>query len=263
MSGIVIESVGMRFGGADVPSLLALERIDQRVGDGSFVSIVGPSGCGKSTLLSIVAGLLTPSDGRVVIGDRVVSRPDRRIGFIFQEDSTLPWRTVRENARFAMQIAGVPKREQGRRAHAMIELVGLSGFEDAYPAELSGGMRQRVAIARTLALEPEVLLMDEPFGALDPQTRLLIGAEVRRIWQSTGTTIVFVTHDIQEAVLLSEQIWVMSFRPGRIIDVVDVDLPPDRDLSNVTSAEFSHLSNRIWDNIRSEVTLGFRAGAAS
>jgi NitT/TauT family transport system ATP-binding protein len=165
--------------------------------------------------------------------------------------------------KFGMQIAGKPADEQDRKAREMIELVGLKGFEDTYPAKLSGGMRQRVAIARTLALEPEVLLMDEPFGALDPQTRLVIGSEVRRIWQRTGTTIMFVTHDIQEAIMLSQQIWVMSYRPGTITDVIDVDLPDDRDLSSVTSDHFSSISTRIWDKIRTEVTKAFEADNAA
>jgi NitT/TauT family transport system ATP-binding protein len=254
MSEILIENVTMQFDGAPGGApLTALQDIEQKIDDGSFVSIVGPSGCGKSTLLAIVSGLQSPSHGTVKIGDRVVTKPDRRIGVIFQEESALPWRTVLNNVKFGMSIAGVPKDKQEEQARRMIELVGLEGFEDTYPAKLSGGMRQRVAIARTLALEPEVLLMDEPFAALDPQTRLLLGAEVRKIWQQTGTTIMFVTHDIQEAIMLSEEVWVMSYRPGRIIDCVDIDLPDDRDLKTVGETHFTELQTRIWEHIRTEV----------
>ena len=258
MKQIAINAVSRWFPGTNGGSLTALSDINQEIEQGSFVSIVGPSGCGKSTLLSILGGLLPASEGQVRIGDKVIQKPDRKIGFIFQEDSALPWRTVLGNVKFGMQVAGVPKDLQETRAREMIDLVGLKGFEDSYPAKLSGGMRQRVAIARTLALEPEVLLMDEPFGALDPQTRLLIGAEVRRIWKQTGKTIIFVTHDIQEAILLSQQIWIMSYRPGRIIDVVDVDLPEDRDLSSVTSDAFNAIERRVWEWIRTEAMLGFR-----
>lgn len=258
MSQIVINNVSKQFGGPTGPFLTALNDIDQRVADGAFISIVGPSGCGKSTLLAILAGLEKPTSGKVVIGEREVTKPDRRIGMIFQEDSALPWRTVQSNVKFGMVIAGFPKAQQEEQARRMIELVGLQGFEDAYPAMLSGGMRQRVAIARTLALEPEVLLMDEPFGALDPQTRLLIGEQVRRIWQRTGTTVVFVTHDIQEAIMLSEQVWVMSYRPGMIMEVVNVPLGVERDLTALSTPEFNAISNRIWACIRSEVTKGFK-----
>jgi NitT/TauT family transport system ATP-binding protein len=263
VSMIRIEGVTMRFGDGEAGALTALQEITQEIDDGSFVSIVGPSGCGKSTLLSIVSGLQPATEGSVTIGERRVTRPERSVGIIFQEESTLPWRTVLANVKFGMAIAGVAAGEQDRKAREMIELVGLKGFEDTYPAKLSGGMRQRVAIARTLALEPEVLLMDEPFGALDSQTRLVIGSEVRRIWQQTGTTIVFVTHDIQEAILLSQQIWVMSYRPGRITDVIDVDLPAHRDLSAVTDAHFSSISARIWDKISSEVRKAFEADQAA
>jgi NitT/TauT family transport system ATP-binding protein len=263
VSDILIDNVTMRFEGDAAAPLIALEDIRQHIEDGSFVSIVGPSGCGKSTLLNIVGGLQRPTHGHVSIGDRLVTKPDRRTGIIFQEDSTLPWRTVVENVKLGMSIAGVAKDRQNQQARAMIQLVGLEGFEDTYPAELSGGMRQRVAIARTLALEPEVLLMDEPFGALDPQTRLMIGAEVRRIWQRTGTTIMFVTHDIQEAILLSQEIWVMSYRPGRIIDCVEVDLPSDRGLESVGDSQFSAIESRIWENIRDEVMRGMERSRAT
>jgi NitT/TauT family transport system ATP-binding protein len=219
---------------------------------------VGPSGCGKSTLLAVIAGLTRATSGRVAVGGTEVTRPDRGIGVVFQEESTLPWRTVLENVRFALQIAGVRKDAQVERARWAIDLVGLTGFEQTYPSMLSGGMRQRVALARTLALEPGVVLMDEPFAALDQQTRIFLGAEVRDIWQRSQQTVLFVTHDISEAILLSQQVWVMSYRPGRIIDVVDVDLPTHRDPSIVSSHEFNALHNRVWSSLQEESMRGFR-----
>jgi NitT/TauT family transport system ATP-binding protein len=254
---IVIDKVSMWFPTRDGGSVHALDRIDEKVDAGRFVAIVGPSGCGKSTLLSLIAGLQSPSSGEIRIGGEVVRAPKRTTGVVFQEDSTLPWKSVMENVCFGMRVAGVPKREQVARATELIGLVGLRGFEKAFPPQLSGGMRQRVAIARTLALDPIALLMDEPFGALDQQTRLLIGAEVRRIWRETHKTVVFVTHDIQEAILLSEEVWVMSYRPGRIIERVVVDLPESRDASSVGTPEFSAIFNRIWGLVRGEAMQAF------
>jgi NitT/TauT family transport system ATP-binding protein len=256
-NGIAIDQVSMRFG-TGAGALHAIDGITQTVDSGSFVSIVGPSGCGKSTLLSIVAGLQAPSSGTVTIGQRRVEGPDRAVGVVFQEDSTLPWKTVLENAAFGLSIAGVRREERLARAREMVELVGLQGFEHSYPAMLSGGMRQRVAIARALAMRPQVLLMDEPFGALDQQTRLIIGAELLRIWEQTGKTVLFVTHDIQESVLLSREVWVMSYRPGRILDVIPIDLPERRDASIVGTPRFSALAGRIWDAVRSEAMRGFQ-----
>jgi NitT/TauT family transport system ATP-binding protein len=258
---IRFEGVGMTFAGRS-GRVEALRDIEECAAAGSFVSIVGPSGCGKSTLLSITAGLHTPTTGGVRIGDRVVTGPDRGVGMVFQEDSTLAWRSTLKNVTFGMEIAGVPHAERVRRAQAMIDLVGLSGFEQVPPSALSGGMRQRVSIARTLALEPSVLLMDEPFGALDQQTRLIVGQELLRIWHETRTTILFVTHDISEAVLLAQEVWVMSHRPGRIIDRVAVALPDERDLDLVSTPEFNAITNRIWDSVRGEALLAFRQDEA-
>jgi NitT/TauT family transport system ATP-binding protein len=257
-ASVEIRDVGVTFpSGPNGRPLEAIRKVDERVEAGSFVSIVGPSGCGKSTLLSLVAGMGQPTTGEVVIGDRVVTSPDRSVGFVFQEESALPWKTVEENVAFGLKLAGVSRTEQHRIADEMLTLVGLRGFNQAYPSELSGGMRQRVAIARTLALDPTVLLMDEPFGALDQQTRLLIGAEVRRIWRETHKTIAFVTHDIQEAIMLSEQVWVMSFRPAEIVDVIDIDLPEDRDPSIVASDRFNELFARIWSTVQGEAMHAF------
>lgn len=257
MSEISIDAVKVAF---DTPSgtVVAVDGVTQTVPREGFVSIVGPSGCGKSTLLNVVAGLQKATEGTVTIDGTPVTGPDRNIGVVFQEESTLPWRTVRDNVRFALQISGVGREEQRERAQAAIDLVGLKGFEDAFPSMLSGGMRQRVALARTLALQPGVVLMDEPFAALDQQTRIFLGAEVRQIWKRSAQTIMFVTHDISEAILLSQQVWVMSYRPGKIIDVVEVDLPDERDPSIVSSHEFNELHNRVWSSLQAESMRGFR-----
>jgi NitT/TauT family transport system ATP-binding protein len=256
-AGILISDVRVTFPTA-TKTVTAVEHVTQHIPGGSFVSIVGPSGCGKSTLLAVIGGLQKPSSGSVEIHGRRVTGPDRDIGFVFQEESTLPWRNVEDNVRFAMQMAGVPKAEQEKRTQESIKLVGLAGFEKSYPSMLSGGMRQRVALARTLALQPDVVLMDEPFAALDQQTRIFLGAEVRDIWARTQQTIVFVTHDISEAILLSEQVWVMSYRPGTIIDVIDVDLEGPRDPSIVSTPAFNDLHNRIWSSLQAESMRGFR-----
>ncbi|MBO0677210.1 ABC transporter ATP-binding protein [Mycolicibacterium sp. S2-37] len=244
----------------DAPAgkVVAVTGVDQHVPHTSFVSIVGPSGCGKSTLLAVIAGLQKATTGHVSVGGKTVTGPDPKIGVVFQEDSTLPWRTVEENVGFAMEMIGTAKADRRRRAKDAIDLVGLSGFEKSYPSQLSGGMRQRVALARTLAVQPEVVLMDEPFAALDQQTRLFLGAEVRQIWARTHQTIVFVTHDISEAILLSQQVWVMSYRPGTIIDVVDIDLPDERDAGVVSTPRFNELHNRIWGSLQEESMRGFR-----
>jgi NitT/TauT family transport system ATP-binding protein len=256
-ASISIRDVGMRFTKADGSAVEAIRHVDETIEAGRFVAIVGPSGCGKSTLLSLIAGLQQPSSGEVAVGDRVMKSPSRSVGVVFQEESTLPWKTVTDNVRFGMAVAGVSRREQEERAAAMIALVGLRGFENAYPPELSGGMRQRVAIARTLALDPTAMLMDEPFGALDQQTRLLIGSEVRRIWRETNKTVVFVTHDIQEAIMLSQEVWVMSYRPGRIIDKVEINLPAERDTSVIGTDAFNADFNRIWALVRGEAMQAF------
>ncbi|ANW63026.1 MULTISPECIES: ABC transporter ATP-binding protein [Mycolicibacterium] len=255
--GIQMDNVSVVFETA-AATVTAVKNVTQQVPHASFVSIVGPSGCGKSTLLAVIAGLQKASSGSVSVAGKPVTGPDPKIGVVFQEDSTLPWRTVEENVRFAMQMIGVDKSEQRKRAKDAVDLVGLAGFEKSYPSQLSGGMRQRVALARTLAVQPEVVLMDEPFAALDQQTRLFLGAEVRQIWARTNQTIVFVTHDISEAILLSQQVWVMSYRPGTIIDVVDIDLPENRDASVVSTPQFNELHNRIWSSLQAESMRGFK-----
>lgn len=261
-SGIDMTDVSVTFETSG-DQIVAVDSVTKHVAQSRFVSIVGPSGCGKSTLLAVIAGLQKPTEGVVAIGGKQVTGPDPAIGIVFQEDSTLPWRTAEENVRFAMQMTGVAKREQQRRAQEAIDLVGLRGFEKTYPSMLSGGMRQRVALARTLAIQPEVVLMDEPFAALDQQTRIFLGAEVRQIWARTQQTVVFVTHDISEAILLSQQVWIMSFRPGKIIDVVDVDLPDERDAAIVSTARFNDLHNKIWSSLQAESMRGFQQQEAT
>jgi NitT/TauT family transport system ATP-binding protein len=257
---IDIADLSVRFTSQKGQVVTAVQEVNQLIPAQKFVSIVGPSGCGKSTLLNVVAGLQKASSGTVRIGDAAVTGPDPRVGLVFQEDSTLPWKTTEENDEFGMRmLGGFSKDERRRRARQMIEMVGLDGFEHVYPATLSGGMRQRVALARTLAQQPTVLLMDEPFAALDQQTRLLLGAEVRRIWNQTRQTVLFVTHDLSEAILMSQQVWVMSYRPGQIIDVIDIDLPLERDASVVSTHEFNELQNRIWSTLQREAMRGFEA----
>lgn len=240
----------------EAASVEALREISFDVHAGEFVTLVGPSGCGKSTLCEIVAGLARPTCGMLRLKDEPISGPHPAVGIIFQEDSTLPWFTVLENVGFGLRMRGVPRPDWEAKALKMVELVGLAGFERHYPRQLSGGMRQRVAIARTLVLEPELTLMDEPFGALDAQTRLLLGEELLQIWQRVKATILFVTHDIGEAVRLADRVIVMSARPGRIKRVVLVQLPRPRDFDDpATLAEADRLVSAIWRDLRAEAVI--------
>ncbi len=232
----------------------ALQGVDLEVGDGEFLAIVGPSGCGKSTLLEILAGLTAPTAGEVRIGDQPLRGPHPDVGIVFQEDSTFPWLNVWDNIEFGLRMRGVPAAERRRRVQEMVRLVGLAGFENHLPGQLSGGMRQRVAIARTLVLGPRILLMDEPFGALDAQTRLIMGDELLRLWERLRATAIFVTHDIAEAVRLADRVVLMTARPGRIKDVVSVRLPRPRDFETVSAhPEFNSLVARLWRSLKAEV----------
>ena len=232
----------------------ALRHVTFEVGAGEFVAVVGPSGCGKSTLCEIVAGLLQPTRGTLLLKGEPLRGPHPAVGIVFQEESTLPWFTVLENVGFGLRMRGVPRAAWEERAARMVELVGLAGFERHYPRQLSGGMRQRVAIARTLVLEPELILMDEPFGALDAQTRVLLGEELVRIWQRVRAGILFITHDIGEAVRLADRVIVMSARPGRIVRVAEVPLPRPRDFDDpATLAQADPLIGAIWRDLRAEV----------
>jgi NitT/TauT family transport system ATP-binding protein len=236
--------------------LTAIQNISFDVKPGEFVSVIGPSGCGKSTLFKILGGLTGYSEGRAFVGSDPVAGPHPAIGMVFQEESAFPWRTVVDNVAFPLEIQGMRRAERLERACHFIELVGLQGFEQRYPSELSGGMRQRVAIARTLAFEPKILLMDEPFGALDEQTRLLLGDKVLQIHQSLRQTSLLITHSITEAVQLSDRIIVMTYRPGQIKRVVPIDLPRPRTSEVVSSEAFGRYVAAIWADLREEASRG-------
>lgn len=242
----------------------AIRGISLDVAEGEFLSLCGPSGCGKTTLLEVMSGLRRPTEGTVELEGRPVTGPSRDIGIVFQEDSTFPWLTVLENIEFGMQMLGVPRSERRRRAHDMVDLVGLHGFESTYPHQLSGGMRQRVAIARTLASRPKLVVMDEPFGALDEQTRLILGVELLRIVSETEATAILVTHSIQEAALLSDRIAVLTARPGRVKTVIVSPLPKPRNAGVLATHAFAEVSRRVWASLEEDALLGFRhSGAAS
>ena len=223
-------------------ALLVLDDIDLSVYDGELVCLLGPSGCGKSTLLNIAGGFVPPSSGRVLVAGEEVRGPDRRRVFVFQEYGIFPWSSVWDNV--VLGIRDRPKREQQRIAQETIDLVGLTGFEKAYPMELSGGMKQRVEVARALAVSPDVIYMDEPFGALDSLTRLTMRAELIRIWREQRLTILFVTHDVDESIQLADRIVVLSARPGRIAEIVPVELSHPRDLG---SREYGRIKNRLYE----------------
>ncbi len=228
----------------------ALESVSFTVDEGQFVTLVGPSGCGKSTLLQILAGLTDRTEGEVRIdGERLVRPLPEKIGMVFQDPVLLPWKTAFANVEFPLELRGVPRDIRRQRAIKLLELTGLHEFGDRYPHELSGGMKQRVAIARGLAQDPRIILMDEPFAALDEQTRTKLGQELLRIWQETRKTIFFITHSLNEAIYLSDQVLVMSPRPGRIVDVIEVGLPRPRSFGMMGSEEFGRTRNRIWELI--------------
>jgi NitT/TauT family transport system ATP-binding protein len=224
---------------------------------GEFLCIVGPSGCGKSTLLNMTAGLMQPSGGTVMYDGAPVPEPNTRVGYITQKDNLMPWRTVHGNIRLALEIRGVKGDELKQRVGAMVDLVGLQGFEDAYPSELSGGMRKRVTLARTLVYEPEAILADEPFGALDAQLKLVMQEELLRIWAATGKTVIFITHDIAEAITLADRVIVMSKRPAQIKADREVGLPRPRDISKIRFApEFGALYEELWALLADDVRAG-------
>jgi len=223
----------------------ALAGISLEIDAGEFVTIVGQSGCGKTTFLKILAGLLPRTAGHVALRGKPVDGPSRDIGIVFQDPVLLPWRTILDNVMLPVQVLALDRTTYGKRARDLLSLVGLDGFEDKYPHELSGGMRQRVAIARALVHDPSLLLMDEPFGALDAMTREFMNLELLRIWQESGKTIFFITHSIPEAVFLADRVVVMSARPGRITEIVSVGLPRPRELDIMASDEFGVYTRKI------------------
>ena len=261
MSRLLIEGVGRSFpAGRDKPPMPALLPVDLAVADGEFITILGPSGCGKSTLLRIVAGLDRPTTGRVVLDGREVTRagPDR--GMVFQSYTLFPWLTVRQNIAFGPRERGLPPTEQQRTADDFIARVGLTGFADHYPKQLSGGMQQRTALARALANDPGILLLDEPFGALDNQTRSLMQELLLGIWEAKRKTVLFVTHDIEEAVFMANRVIVISARPARIKCELPIPLPHPRPYTIKTTPEFAALKARLTEEIREESLKVMAAG---
>jgi NitT/TauT family transport system ATP-binding protein len=248
---IVIEHVSHTYRPPHGRPVPALADVLLEVGAREFLALLGPSGCGKSTLLYLLGGFLPIETGRIAVNGRPVTAPGPDRGIVFQHFALFPWKTVRANVAYGLERQGMPRAERDRRVQAMIERVGLAGFEDSYPAALSGGMKQRAALARTLVFDPAILLMDEPFGALDAQTRALMQTELLTIWRSTPKTVVFVTHDVQEAVYLAGRVAVMSARPGRIMNIVDTGF--DKTERGIFKARhFVDKVDEIWALVRDE-----------
>jgi NitT/TauT family transport system ATP-binding protein len=254
---LVVEDIVKRFETPD-GVLTAVDHMSFTVAPGEFLAVIGPSGCGKSTLFNVMGGLIAADEGRVAVAGEPIREPHPAAGMIFQEESTFPWRTVIDNVAFPLEVAGMPKAERLERARHFVDLVGLDGFERRYPAELSGGMRQRVSMARTLASEPKILLMDEPFAALDEQTRLLLGDKVLQIQQDLKQTTLLITHNLTEAVQLSDRILVMTYRPGRLKRMVEIKLPRPRSSEIVGSDAFGHYVAQIWNDLREEASKGLK-----
>jgi NitT/TauT family transport system ATP-binding protein len=238
--------------GASRPTVHALGPVELDLMRGEFFSVVGPSGCGKSTLLDALAGLAVPTEGEVYFENKRIRGVPDGVGVVFQEDASFAWLTVRDNVAFGLRRAGVDAAEIARRVDYAVGFMGLRDFANAYPAQLSGGMRQRVCIARTLVLQPRLILLDEPFGALDQQTRLLMGDELLRLWRETKATVMLITHALDEAAMLSDRVGVMSARPGVFIDFVETGWPRERDSRIVSDAHFGAVTARLWEKLRVE-----------
>jgi NitT/TauT family transport system ATP-binding protein len=251
------DHINVRFETAEGP-VIAVDDVSFDVRPGEFLSVIGPSGCGKSTLFNVIGGLLSTYQGTVNVAGETVNGPHQSIGMVFQEESTFPWRTVTDNVAFPLELTGMAKAQRIEKAKHFIGMVGLNGFENRYPGELSGGMRQRVSLARTLASEPKILLMDEPFAALDEQTRLLLGDKVLQIQQELKQTTLLITHNITEAVQMSDRILVMTYRPGKVKRIVDIDLPRPRTSEIVGSEAFGRYVAQIWADLREEASRGMR-----
>jgi len=246
---IAVQGVGKRYATSSGP-IEALQDVSLTVGEGEFCTLIGPSGCGKSTLLGMLGGLTAPDRGRVLVEGRAVTGPDpRRVATVFQDPGLFPWRTALENVEFGLELQGVPAARRRTVATDLLGPLGLAGFARKYPRELSGGMRQRVAIGRALAIDTKIVLMDEPFGALDEQTRLLMGEWLLEIWRRTKKTVIFVTHSLQEALILSTRIAVMTARPGRIKSVLELGMGYPRPME---SPELVALRAKLWHDIREE-----------
>ncbi|MFE9788741.1 ABC transporter ATP-binding protein [Nocardia salmonicida] len=256
---LALRSVSKQFAvrGTD-EKFTAIDDISIEVGAGEFLVLVGPSGSGKSTLLDLLGGLSKPSSGQILLDGAPITGPGLDRGVVFQQYALLPWRTARANIQFGLEAKGIARKERKAIAEHYLELVGLAGFGDRYPHELSGGMKQRVAIARSLAFDPEVLLMDEPFAALDAQTRESLQDELLRIWRTTGKTILFITHGIDEAVYLGQRVAVLTSRPGRVKAVIDIDIDRSGDIDVRSSEQFRDYRHRIWTELQSEVSRAQR-----
>jgi len=260
MSMLVIRGVSVVFEACKHGQVTALEDIDLEVADRAFSVIVGPSGCGKSTLLRLVAGLLEPTRGEVLLEGRPITGPSAERGMVFQSYTLFPWLNVIKNVQFGLSLKGLPEAEQRAIAQDFVERVGLKGFESAYPNQLSGGMMQRVALARALANDPKILLMDEPFGALDSQTRSLMQELLLRIWEGAQKTVLFITHDIDEAIFLADHVYVMTARPGRIKQAIEIDIPRPRALEVLTSPRFMEIKREVLALMHDEALRAAQAG---
>ena len=258
---LVVDDLVKRFETPD-GVLTAVDHISFTVAPREFVGVIGPSGCGKSTLFNVIGGLLDGYEGTIRVAGETLAGPHPAIGMVFQEESTFPWRNVVDNVAFPLELAGMQRAERMERARHFVSLVGLDGFEKRYPAELSGGMRQRVSMARTLASEPKILLMDDPFASLDEQTRLLLGDKVLHIQQQLQQTTLLITHNITEAVQMSDRILVMTYRPGRVKRIVNIDLPRPRTSEIVGSDAFGRYVAQIWSDLREEATQGLQESEA-
>ena len=252
---ISAENVDLTFRPKNRVPVTALNGFNVGVEQGQFVSIVGPSGCGKSTFLNVLLGLISPDAGEMIVNGRKVTGPGQDRAMVFQEFGLLPWRTVTSNVELGLELQGVAQAERREVCQGFIDMVGLTGFEAHYPHELSGGMKQRVGLARALASDPDVLLMDEPFASLDAQTRDIMQAELLRIWQEAKKTVLFVTHQIEEAVYLSDNVIVMTKRPGRTKTIIDIDLPRPRDYEMRVSLRFNELKLQIWNELKDELSV--------
>ena len=261
MGTVTVENLSLHFNTRSSSPVIALNNLSMTIPDKQLAVIVGPSGCGKSSLLDIVAGLREPTSGNCSLDGKAIHGPSKERGMVFQNYSLFPWLTVLKNVEFGPSLQGKPAKETTERARHYVNAVGLTNFENAYPNQLSGGMKQRVAIARSLANDPEVILMDEPFGALDSQTRVVMQQLLLGIWEKEHKTILFVTHDIDEALYLGEKVYVMSARPGRIIDTISVDFAHPRSYELSTEPAFIELKRRIQHSLHAEVHKAIASAA--